>query len=91
MAFPLRVYCFTFDYNPQQEYPMILALSKTNKGVTLYVNPVYAMDPFNVTYFTSLGYFVLLPDIVYEIGIPDIRLQIGNCSYQKCDRNSIHR
>jgi hypothetical protein len=35
-----------------------------------------------VTYFTSLGYFVLLPDIVYEIGnFFDIRS--CNCSYQK--------
>lgn len=25
---------------------------------------------FNVSYFTSQGYFVLLPDIVYEIGNP---------------------
>ena len=70
---PLKgVLFYPFDYNPQQEYPMLVSIyQKQTKALHTYENPSLRNgSAFNVTYFTSLGYFVLLPDIVYEIGNP---------------------
>ncbi|MFH6997382.1 alpha/beta hydrolase family protein [Flavobacterium sp. FlaQc-57] len=63
---------YPFDYNPQQKYPMLVSIyQKQTKALHSYVNPTLMNgSAFNVTYFTSLGYFVLLPDIVYQMGNP---------------------
>lgn len=63
---------YPFDYNPNIQYPMIVNIyQKQTKAFHTYVNPsLFNGSGFNVTYYTSQGYFVLLPDIVYETGSP---------------------
>lgn len=63
---------YPFNYDPQQQYPMIVNIyEKKSRELHTYTNPSLLNGAdFNRTYFTSLGYFVLLPDIVYEIGNP---------------------
>lgn len=61
---------YPFNYNPRQQYPMIVSIyQRQTKALHSYVNPsLLNGSAFNVTYYTSLGYFVLLPDIIYELG-----------------------
>jgi dipeptidyl aminopeptidase/acylaminoacyl peptidase len=63
---------YPFDYDSQQKYPMIVNIyQKRTSELHKYANPTLLNgSAFNVTYYTSQGYFVLLPDIVYEIGNP---------------------
>lgn len=62
---------YPFDYNPEQSYPMIVEIyEKQTRALHKYYNPTSSPQGFDVTYFTSRGYFVLLPDIVYEYGSP---------------------
>jgi dipeptidyl aminopeptidase/acylaminoacyl peptidase len=63
---------YPFDYNPQQQYPMIVHVyQKQTRALHAYVNPTLLNgSSFNPAYYTSQGYFALLPDIVYEIGRP---------------------
>lgn len=63
---------YPFNYDPKQQYPMIVNIyEKKSRELHTYTNPSLLNGAdFNRTYFTSLGYFVLLPDIVYEIGNP---------------------
>lgn len=63
---------YPFNYNPEKKYPMIVSVyEKQTKKLHKYTNPsLLNSSRVNVTYFTSQGYFVLLPDIVYEIGNP---------------------
>jgi dipeptidyl aminopeptidase/acylaminoacyl peptidase len=60
------------NYHTGRKYPMIVHVyEKKSKELYNYVNP--SLDNptgFNITNFTSKGYFVFLPDIVYEIGNP---------------------
>jgi len=63
---------YPFNYNPEKKYPMIVSIyEKQTKALHSYTNPsLLNGSRLNVTYFTSQGYFVLLPDIIYEIGNP---------------------
>lgn len=63
---------YPFNYDPDQQYPMIVNIyQKQTKALHTYINPsLLNGSAFNVTYYTSQDYFVLLPDIVYEIGKP---------------------
>lgn len=63
---------YPFNYDPQQQYPMIVNIYEKKSGeLHTYTNPSLLNGAsFNISCFTSLGYFVLLPDIVYEIGNP---------------------
>lgn len=59
-------------YNPAKKYPMIVHLyERQSNELHYYVNPS-ELDSrgFNRTNFTIQGYFVLMPDISYEIGNP---------------------
>ena len=60
------------DYNPERSYPMVVHIYELQAGqYNRYVNPtVYNYDGFNITNFTSQGYFVLLPDIKKVEGNP---------------------
>jgi dipeptidyl aminopeptidase/acylaminoacyl peptidase len=60
------------DYHSDKKYPMVVYVyEKQSKELYNYVNPSQNNDTgFNIANFTSKGYFVLLPDIVYEIGSP---------------------
>lgn len=63
---------YPFNYNPEKNYPMIVSVyEKQTKALHSYVNPsLLSRIGFNISNFTSQGYFVLLPDIIYEIGNP---------------------
>ncbi|HEX8014400.1 MAG TPA: prolyl oligopeptidase family serine peptidase, partial [Flavobacterium sp.] len=63
------------DYNPDKKYPMIVLIyEKLSQDLHRYTNPSqYTGDgQFNITTFTTQGYFVLAPDISYELGNPGI-------------------
>ena len=57
-------------YNPATKYPMIVHIYERQfQYFNDYQNPtLYCSDGFNVSNFTLQGYFVLLPDIGFEMG-----------------------
>ncbi|MDX6187818.1 prolyl oligopeptidase family serine peptidase [Flavobacterium sp. Fl-318] len=59
-------------YHTDTKYPMVVHVYEMqSKELYNYVNPSqYNPTGFNIANFTSRGYFVFLPDIVYEIGNP---------------------
>lgn len=59
-------------YSPEKAYPMVVHIYEQQAAqYNAYVNPSeYNYDGFNISNFTSQGYFVLLPDIKKEIGNP---------------------
>jgi dipeptidyl aminopeptidase/acylaminoacyl peptidase len=63
---------YPFNYHPQQRYPMIVHIyEKQTRALHIYANPTLRNgSDFNPAYYTSQGYFTLLPDIVYEVGNP---------------------
>ncbi|MGE6353977.1 prolyl oligopeptidase family serine peptidase [Flavobacterium sp. NPDC079362] len=60
------------NYHTDKKYPMVIHVyEKQSKELYNYVNPSQNNPTgFNIANFTSKGYFVFLPDIVYEIGNP---------------------
>lgn len=64
------------DYNNQKKYPMIVLIyQKLSQYLHSYTNPSQLTgeeDGFNISTFTTQGYFVLTPDISYEIGDPGV-------------------
>jgi dipeptidyl aminopeptidase/acylaminoacyl peptidase len=58
------------EYQKRKQYPMIVQIyERQSHYVNNYVNPsVYEQGGFNITNFTTQGYFVLLPDIAYQFG-----------------------
>jgi dipeptidyl aminopeptidase/acylaminoacyl peptidase len=56
-------------YEPARTYPMVVWIySDVSKNVNHFVNPSYSNgEGFNVTNLTQEGYFVLMPDIYYEL------------------------
>ncbi|TGD58970.1 alpha/beta hydrolase family protein [Flavobacterium humi] len=63
---------YPFNYDPNRKYPMIVYIyERQTKALHTYTNPsLLNGSAFNPTNFTSRGYFVLFPDIEYEIGNP---------------------
>lgn len=63
---------FPSDYTPSKNYPMIVHIySRQSEKAFEYVNPsLYSSVGFNISNYTNNGYFVLLPDIIYEAGNP---------------------
>ncbi|WP_162927047.1 alpha/beta hydrolase family protein [Flavobacterium psychrotrophum] len=59
-------------YNPSRKYPMVVHIYETQShGFFDYINPsLYNHTGFNITNLVAQGYFVLLPDITYQIGDP---------------------
>jgi dipeptidyl aminopeptidase/acylaminoacyl peptidase len=63
------------DYDPEKKYPMIVFIyEKLSHHLHKYINPSQFTGDgqFNITTFTTQGYFVLAPDISYEVGNPGI-------------------
>lgn len=62
------------DFDKEKKYPMIVHIYEIRSaGLHRYTNPsLYNDEGFNVTNYTLNGYFVLLPDIVYEYGNPGL-------------------
>lgn len=60
------------DYKKGTLYPMIVHIyQKQTQNINRYINPsIYLYDGFNVTNMVTNGYFVLLPDINYTLGLP---------------------
>ncbi|POY37929.1 hypothetical protein C3K47_05225 [Solitalea longa] len=60
------------DYNPTKKYPMVVHIYDVmSDELHQYVNPSFLnREGFNVTNYTLNGYFVLMPDIVYQLGNP---------------------
>jgi dipeptidyl aminopeptidase/acylaminoacyl peptidase len=60
------------DYDPTKKYPMVVHIYDVmSRELHQYVNPSFLnRDGFNVTNYTLNGYFVLMPDIVYQMGNP---------------------
>ncbi len=58
------------EFQKGKQYPMIVQIyERQSQFVNEYVNPsVYEDGGFNITNFTTQGYFVLLPDIAYQFG-----------------------
>ncbi len=62
------------NYNPQEKYPMVVRIyEKQSDMFNNYFNPsLHNMAGYNIANLTAQGYFVLLPDIVYEEGNPGL-------------------
>lgn len=60
------------QYDASKKYPMIVWVYERNSVVVNKFLPPSARDPinFNIYKFITNGYFVLLPDILYEVGNP---------------------
>jgi dipeptidyl aminopeptidase/acylaminoacyl peptidase len=60
------------DYDPTKKYPMVVHIYDVmSNELHQYVNPSFLnRDGFNVTNYTLKGYFVLTPDIIYQMGNP---------------------
>lgn len=60
------------NYNAEKKYPMVVSIYEKRSGEhNHYVNPCLQNTAgFNISNFTSKGYFVLLPDIAYTLGEP---------------------
>lgn len=67
------------NYDPMQQYPMIvLVYEKQTSALHKYVNPSLSDGSvLNTTHYTGQGYFVLFPDIVYEMG--NLGFSAANC------------
>ena len=61
-------------YNPEKKYPMVVRIYEVfSKNVDQYIIPSdYNTSGFNSANLTTQGFFVLQPDIRYEIGNPGI-------------------
>lgn len=58
------------NYSPDKKYPMVVHIyQKQFRELHKYVNPsLHNNEGWNHVNFTTKGYFVLYPDIVYELG-----------------------
>ncbi|MBX9889059.1 MAG: prolyl oligopeptidase family serine peptidase [Flavobacteriaceae bacterium] len=65
---------YPVGYNPEKKYPMVVHIyEKLFDRLHRYFNPSqFNMEGFNITNMTAKGYFVLLPDIEYEMGNPGL-------------------
>lgn len=64
------VLIYPADYQVGKLYPMVVQIyQRQSQYQHDYVNPsVFEQGGFNISNFATQGYFVLLPDIVYELG-----------------------
>jgi dipeptidyl aminopeptidase/acylaminoacyl peptidase len=59
------------DFDPSKKYPMMVYIyEQLTNSLHRYVAPAPGGSNINVTRYTSNGYIVLQPDIVYDIGYP---------------------
>lgn len=68
------VLIYPVNYDPLKEYPMIVSIYEKQSRQLHEFLPVswYSEEGFNPAHYTLDGYFVLYPDITYEIGNPGI-------------------
>ena len=59
------------NFDPAKKYPMIVYFyEKTSDLLHYYRAPAPSRSTVNITFFTSNGYLVFVPDIYYQIGHP---------------------
>ncbi len=59
------------NYQPGKHYPTIVYIyEKLSQGANVYPQPAY--NGFNIAHYTSNGYAVLEPDIVYKVNDPGV-------------------
>ena len=59
------------NFDPAKKYPMVVYFyERTSQYKNTYRAPALSKSTINVTYFTSNGYLVFMPDIYYKIGHP---------------------
>jgi dipeptidyl aminopeptidase/acylaminoacyl peptidase len=59
------------DFDPSRQYPMIAYFyERMSDNLHLHYPPVPHRSRINMTFYTSRGYLVFVPDIVYRIGYP---------------------
>ena len=59
------------DFDPAKKYPMVVYFYETSSQYKhSYRKPAVSRSTINITYFTSNGYLVFMPDIHYTIGHP---------------------
>lgn len=59
------------DFDPNKKYPMIVYFyERLSDMLNVYRAPAPSRSTINITYFTSNGYLVFVPDIHYQIGYP---------------------
>lgn len=60
------------NYDPTKKYPMVVHIYDVmSDELHQYVNPSFLnREGFNVTNYTLNGYFILMPDIIYQMGSP---------------------
>lgn len=80
------VLLYPSNYNPQKKYPMIVHIYQTQtQELNAYKNPsLLDQRGFNSSNFTTQGYFVCLPNMIYEIGnTAEITSKCINAAVQK--------
>lgn len=65
---------YPYGYKKEKKYPMVVYIyEKLSQRLHLYENPnLYNRDGFSMANYVYDDYFVLYPDIIYEIGNPGI-------------------
>src|SRR5690606_20204920 len=59
------------DFDPSRKYPMIVYFyERMSDGLHLHYAPIPHRSRINFTFYTSRGYLVFVPDIVFRIGYP---------------------
>ena len=59
------------DFDPAKKYPMVVYFYETSSQYKhSYRKPAVSRSTINITYFTSNGYLVFMPDIHYTVGHP---------------------
>ncbi len=59
------------NFDPKKQYPMLVYYyEKEADNIHSYMAPLPIRAVINYTYFTSNGYVVFVPDVVYRIGYP---------------------
>ncbi|MFO5677719.1 hypothetical protein, partial [Klebsiella pneumoniae] len=59
------------DFDASKKYPvMIYFYEKNSDGLYKYIEPQPSWSIINIAFYTSRGYLVFVPDIVYKAGLP---------------------
>ncbi|MBI5771837.1 MAG: S9 family peptidase [Verrucomicrobia bacterium] len=59
------------NFDPKKKYPLLVYIyERLSQNVHSFINPAPGSGSINVSLYTSNGYLVLMPDIVYQTGEP---------------------
>lgn len=89
---------YPINYDPSKSYPMVVNIyERKTKDLLYYSIPdLRSTDGFNMMHYVNHGYFVMLPDLQYEVGnVPARMIESLEASVEKVleeeniDRNNI--